>query len=58
MAYRINETCTACGACIDVCPSDAIVEEEGKYEITDDCEECGSCLEVCFLDAIEEVCCK
>ena len=55
MAYRINEKCTACGACLDVCPSDAIVEEEGKYEITDACEECGSCVEVCFLEAIEEV---
>lgn len=55
MPYRINEKCTSCGACIDVCPSDAILEEKGKYEITDKCEECGSCLEVCFLEAIEEV---
>jgi MinD superfamily P-loop ATPase len=55
MAYFINEQCTACGACLDVCPSEAIVEGKGRFEITDTCEECGSCVEVCFLEAIEEV---
>ena len=55
MAYRINEKCTACGACLEVCPSGAIVEKDGKCEVTDKCEECGSCVEVCFLEAIEEI---
>lgn len=55
MAYRINEKCTCCGACIEVCPSDAISEGDGRYIINgDECEECGSCVEVCFLEAVEE----
>ena len=45
MAYLINETCTACGACIDVCPTGALVErkkliadglaagEKGKHDL-------------------------
>ena len=26
MAYKINEDCTACGACLDECPEQAISE--------------------------------
>ena len=55
MAYHINENCTCCGACVEVCPSDAISQGDGTYTIdVETCEECGSCVEVCFLEAIEE----
>jgi len=54
MAYHITEKCTACGACAETCPSQAIVEELGRYIITDKCELCGTCIEICFLEAIEE----
>ncbi|MBW2144276.1 MAG: 4Fe-4S binding protein [Deltaproteobacteria bacterium] len=54
MGFQITDECTSCGACLEECPSNAIVEVDGKYEITDDCEECGTCVEICFLEAIVE----
>ena len=38
MAYYINDECIACGACLDECPNDAIIEGEEKYSI--DPEKC------------------
>lgn len=26
MALMITDKCTACGACLDICPNDAIIE--------------------------------
>jgi formate hydrogenlyase subunit 6/NADH:ubiquinone oxidoreductase subunit I len=53
--YKIDpELCTACGACMEECPEDAIEEGEEFYTITDKCIDCGSCAEVCPVDAISE----
>lgn len=54
MAYEISmEDCTACGACIDECPVEAISAGDEYYVIDPDiCTDCGSCADVCPVDAI------
>ena len=53
MAAKVNqEKCTGCGACVDVCPMEAIKIENDKAVISDDCSECGVCESECPNDAI------
>ena len=55
MAYVITEACTACGTCVDVCPSEAIEEGDPIYKIDPDkCVDCGQCADACPADAIKE----
>lgn len=54
MAYRITEECMACGACMDACPSEAIVEGDIYSINSDQCAECGACMEECPSGAIIE----
>ncbi len=56
MAFKIDaEECTACGLCVDVCPSDAIKEGDDFYTIEADlCDDCGACVDECPSDAISE----
>ena len=55
MAYKISDTCIACGACAAECPVEAISEGEGKYEIdADKCIDCGTCAETCPVGAPEQ----
>jgi len=55
MAYRITDACTACGACVDSCPSEAIKEGKEKYRIDPDlCIDCGNCVDACPVEAIVE----
>ena len=52
MAYKITDDCTACGLCLEECPTGAISEGKEKYSISpDDCTDCGACAEVCPVDA-------
>ncbi len=52
MAYHINDSCIACGTCIDECPTGAISEGD-IYEIdADTCIDCGACAEVCPTESI------
>lgn len=51
MAYVINDSCIACGACKPECPVDCI-EEGSIYVIgADACIDCGSCASVCPVGA-------
>ena len=53
MAYKINDNCTGCGACVSSCPVEAISENGGKYEIdSGSCSDCGVCVPECPIDAI------
>ena len=53
MAVKVdNSKCTGCGACVDVCPVDAIKIENGKAVINDDCVDCGACISQCSVKAI------
>jgi NAD-dependent dihydropyrimidine dehydrogenase PreA subunit len=53
MAYKINDTCIGCGACVGECPVDAI--SEGTPFVIDaaTCIDCGACAAVCPVSAIE-----
>ncbi|MCB1758672.1 MAG: YfhL family 4Fe-4S dicluster ferredoxin [Gammaproteobacteria bacterium] len=60
MALMINEDCTACDACPEECPNDAISEGEENYVIDPfKCTECvgaedePQCMLVCPPDCIE-----
>ena len=59
MALMITDKCTACGACLDVCPNDAIIEGDPVYLINPNlCTECAGyfidsqCINLCPVDAI------
>ena len=53
MAVIVNqEKCIGCGACVPVCPFDAIVMQEGKAYINEKCTMCGACIPVCPVEAI------
>lgn len=55
MAYRITDSCVACGSCEGQCPVSAISMGDGKYEIdAEKCITCGSCASTCPTGAIEE----
>ncbi len=48
MAYKIGDSCIACGACEAECPTGAISEGDGIFVIdADTCIDCGACAGVC-----------
>ncbi len=48
-----SEPCIECGACIRVCPVDAISEE---FEVDNSvCTRCNSCIEICPVEAVSRV---
>ena len=49
-----RELCTGCGACMDVCPSGAILMNEGKAFINQaECTCCQVCAEACRTGALQ-----
>ena len=53
MPRVITDTCTDCGECEGICPNDAIVPGDGKYEIlASHCVDCGKCDDMCIVEAI------
>jgi len=54
MAAKVDtERCTGCGACVKVCPVEAISLSDGKAQIDGDkCVDCGVCVGECPTDAI------
>ncbi|MCB5247846.1 MAG: 4Fe-4S binding protein [Candidatus Cloacimonetes bacterium] len=56
MAVKIDkETCIGCGACVDVCPVQALSMEDGKAKCDEGtCIDCGACIGVCPTQAISE----
>lgn len=47
-----EDTCIGCGACVDVCPVDAISMNDKAKIDADTCTECGACVDECPVEAI------
>jgi NAD-dependent dihydropyrimidine dehydrogenase PreA subunit len=55
MAYTIDkDLCTACGACMDECPSDSIKEGDVYSIDAESCTDCAACVDVCPVEAISQ----
>ena len=55
MAYKITDACTACGSCVETCPSEAISEGDPIYVIdAEACIDCAVCVDACPAEAIVE----
>jgi len=52
MAHFITDECTACGACIDECPEEAITEGDIYVIDPEKCTDCATCVDVCPVEAI------
>lgn len=53
MAVTIDEEkCTACGACVEVCPVEALKLEDKAKVDPDTCIDCGTCVDECPVGAI------
>ncbi len=48
-----KEKCTQCGACIKVCPLEAVEGRVNGKKMPADCFSCGRCLNVCPTDALK-----
>ncbi len=54
MAAEVDkENCIACGACVDVCPVEAIKVDEIAVIDAETCTDCGTCVDDCPVDAIK-----
>ena len=54
MAYKIEDSCIACGVCLPECPCDAISEGDIYAIDADACIDCGVCAATCPTGAINE----
>jgi NAD-dependent dihydropyrimidine dehydrogenase PreA subunit len=56
MRYAIDpDLCAQCGECLDACPYDAIIEDDGYRIDEESCQRCGLCVEACVTEAISRV---
>lgn len=53
-AFVISDLCNGCGACVPICPTNAISMQDGKAKIDPfQCTGCGACIPVCPQEAID-----
>ena len=52
MAYKIADSCVACGTCIGECPVEAISAGDIYVIDPNTCIDCGTCAGVCPSEAI------
>lgn len=53
MPAKINkDECVACGACVDVCPEEAITCDDVAVVDESKCLDCGACVDECPNNAI------
>lgn len=48
------QVCDLCGACVSICPPDAIGLRTGAIGVEPSCTECGICIPACPVEAISE----
>jgi ferredoxin len=51
--YSVSNQCTACGACIKLCPVGNISMTNGKVSFGDHCSQCMGCIQWCDHQAID-----
>jgi ferredoxin len=52
-AYIVKDMCVGCGACIEVCPKNAVKFDGETYEIDMNlCDRCNKCIDLCPANAI------
>lgn len=50
----LKDKCTGCGACVDICPVEAVTLVDGVAFVNrNDCSECGACEAECPTGAIQ-----
>jgi ferredoxin len=49
------DLCHTCGACVAVCPTDALTLSDTRLEVKDACTGCGHCAKVCPAHALSVV---
>lgn len=50
----IEEHCTGCGKCVDICPQNALSMTDGKLNIDRTrCDVCGKCVDICWPGAFD-----
>ena len=54
MAYFIDDSCIACGACMADCPTDAISEGDIYVIDAEKCIDCGVCASACPTESCKE----
>mgnify|MGYP006312630603 CR=1 FL=1 len=48
-----NEACDLCGACVSVCPTDAIEMTHTELHVIEPaCVECDKCINICPVEAL------
>lgn len=52
MAYKIDDSCIACGSCVSECPTGCISEGDPFVIDADECIDCAACAEVCPTNSI------
>ncbi len=57
MPAQVDQSlCNGCEACVEACPTEAIIMVDGKAKVTiDECTDCEACVEECPEDAISMV---
>lgn len=50
--YNVNNSCNSCGLCVQNCPTNSIVFENGKIKYKDTCIGCTFCINSCPQNAI------
>ena len=46
------DLCHSCGACVAVCPPDALFLNDARLEVKDDCTGCERCVKICPMHAL------
>ncbi|GEM_PF-6164395 len=56
-SIQVSDSCVVCGACVPVCPTDALTLEDNNVDVRlritpEDCIHCEACINTCVMDAL------